>query len=116
MKLLEEAAAEDMNDPSIYLNSAIVHASISNNNLRGAIDMLTKAITLDTDTIVSRTAYSLRSTLYESLGEADKAREDIVMAARMGDKAARNRLRMDNPYATMCDEVLRGAMSKYREE
>ena len=42
-----------------------------------------------------------------------KLREDVVMAAKMGDKTARDRLRKDGPYATMCDEVLRGAMANY---
>lgn len=116
MKLLEEATAEDMNDPSVYSNKAIVLASATNNNLQEAIDMVTKAITLGTDTIVSRKAYSLRSIFYKSLGETDKAREDILMAARMGDEEARNKLRMSNPYAAMCDEVLKGAMSKYNKK
>lgn len=113
VKLLEEAAMEDKHDPSVYLNNAIVQASVSKDNLQVAIEMVTKAITLDSDTVVSRTAYSLRSTLYESLGEVDKAKEDVMMAARMGDKAARDKLRIDNPYAAMCDEVLKGVMSKY---
>lgn len=117
MKLLNEAMMEDMNDPSIYLNSAIVQVSMSSNaSLQEAIDMLTTAITLDTDIVISRSAYSIRSILYKSLGEGDKAREDMIMAAKMGDKMARDKLRMDNPYAAMCDEVLKGAMAKYRKE
>ena len=113
IKLLEEATMEDKDDPSIYLNKAIVQASISNDNVQEVIEILTKAITLHSDTVVSRTAYSLRSTIYESLSEVDKAKEDVMMAAKMGDKAARDKLRMDNPYAAMCDEVVKGAMSKY---
>lgn len=113
IKLLEQAETEDRNDPSVHLNIAIVQASISSDNPQRAIDLLTKAIALGTDTVVARSAYSLRSTLHESLGNVDEAREGVVMAAKMGDKTARDRLRKDNPYATMCDEVLRGAMSSY---
>ena len=113
MKLLEKAMIEDNDDPSVYLNIAIIQAASSNDNSQMAIDMLSKAISLDSDTVTSRAAHSLRSTLYERLGEDEKAREDVVMAAKMGDKAARDRLRMNNPYAAMCDEVVKGAMAKY---
>ena len=89
MRLLEEAAMEDKNDPSIYLNMAIVQASLSKDNLQMAIEMLTKAITLNSDTITSRAAHSLRSTLYEALGEGERAEGDIVMAAKLGDKVAK---------------------------
>jgi lipopolysaccharide biosynthesis regulator YciM len=116
INLLEEATMVDKNDPSVCLNIAIVQASISSGKIQEAIDMLAKVITLDSDTVVSRTAHSLRSTLYGSLGEVDKVREDVMMAARMGDKVARDKLRMNNPYAAMCDEVLKGAMTKYCKE
>ncbi|XP_011332030.1 tetratricopeptide repeat protein 36 isoform X2 [Ooceraea biroi] len=53
-----------------------------------------------------------RGALYRSMGQNDKAKEDFTRAAKAGSSFAKSQLVALNPYAAMCNAMLREIMSK----
>lgn len=77
---------------------------------------LDRAIQLDTsaDGRVRRPAYTQRGLLWRRAGDDARARADLAEAARLGSQFARSQLRLLNPYAAMCNQMLAEVMGALR--
>lgn len=112
LELLQAANGIDPDDPSVYNNMAIIYGQAG--DASSAMSCLGKAILLDNDTEILQRAYLQRALLHEQGGRCKEMELDLERAARHGSREAQARLKLPNPYATMCSAIVAQAMSKYR--
>nr|XP_023024940.1 tetratricopeptide repeat protein 36 homolog [Leptinotarsa decemlineata] len=83
--------------------------------LEDALNDATKAINLSTDKY-KRTlclAYCQRGILHRKAENMEMAREDFENAAKMGNDFAKKQLIELNPYAALCNQMLRQVMDTW---
>ncbi|XP_017080066.2 tetratricopeptide repeat protein 36 homolog [Drosophila eugracilis] len=81
-----------------------------------ALDDLNRALELANDQ-QARTkchAHCQRGVLYRKLDNLDKARADFEAAAQLGSKFAREQLVEINPFAALCNQMLRQAFDQLK--
>ncbi|KAJ3624985.1 hypothetical protein MTP99_018572 [Tenebrio molitor] len=110
LSTLTEALKITPNRASIYNNRA--HVYQFQKKFSEAFDDLTKAIEL-AGTIQKKTlsqALCQRGTLHRRESRFELAREDFEIAAQMGNQFAKSQLVELNPYAALCNQMLRKVM------
>ncbi|KAF2893708.1 hypothetical protein ILUMI_12465 [Ignelater luminosus] len=109
INLINAAIRIAPNRASPYNNRAQINQLLG--NLTDAFNDLTKAIELGKDEQQRTTCQALcqRGLLYRKEGKIDLAREDFNEAAKLGSHFAKNQLIELNPYAALCNQMLRQA-------
>eukprot|EP00099_Drosophila_melanogaster_P021429 NP_648644.1 uncharacterized protein Dmel_CG14105 [Drosophila melanogaster] len=81
-----------------------------------ALDDLNKALELanDQQTRTKCHAHCQRGVLYRKLDNLEAARADFEAAAQLGSKFAREQLVEINPYAALCNQMLRQAFDQLK--
>lgn len=74
-----------------------------------AVEDLTKAIELSKDThlLTKCRAYCQRGIIKRKLNDNESARDDFNEAAKLGSKFARQQLVDINPYAQLCNQMVK---------
>ncbi|KAK4873868.1 hypothetical protein RN001_013228 [Aquatica leii] len=115
LRVLDQAIKLTPGRSSPYNNRAQVH------QLRGdaesALYDLTKAISLGSRNEEQRTlcqAYCQRGLLYRKDDQVDLARDDFGKAAKLGSVFAKNQMVELNPYAALCNQMLRKAFQNLK--
>ncbi|XP_031354339.1 tetratricopeptide repeat protein 36 homolog [Photinus pyralis] len=112
---LSEAIRTSPQRASIYNNRAQVHQFMRNSTR--AFDDLTMAIDLGSKNSQKRTlcqAYCQRGLLYRKDEKIELAKEDFEKAASLGSLFAKNQLIELNPYAALCNQMLRKAFENLK--
>ncbi|KAL3273730.1 hypothetical protein HHI36_015159 [Cryptolaemus montrouzieri] len=106
--LINEAINIAPNKASLYNNRG--HIFQFQRKFEEAMVDVTKAIVLAQDTDLRKTlcqAHVQRGVLHRRNDDLDSAREDFRIAADMGDIFAKNQIVELNPYAALCNQMLR---------
>ncbi|XP_074036087.1 tetratricopeptide repeat protein 36 homolog [Leptinotarsa decemlineata] len=99
--------------PSLFNNRANIYQYLR--KFEDALNDATKAINLSTDKY-KRTlclAYCQRGILHRKAENMEMAREDFENAAKMGNDFAKKQLIELNPYAALCNQMLRQVMGTW---
>ncbi|RZC33296.1 tetratricopeptide repeat protein 36 -like [Asbolus verrucosus] len=110
LALLNRALEIAPNRASIYNNRA--HVYQFQRKFTEAFDDLTKAIELARD-LQKKTlsqAHCQRGLLHRRASRLESAREDFEIAAQLGNRFAKSQLVELNPYAALCNQMLRKVM------
>ncbi|XP_018561186.1 tetratricopeptide repeat protein 36 homolog [Anoplophora glabripennis] len=107
LRLLNEAISIAPKMPSLYNNRAYIYQFLRKFN--EAFDDVTTAINLCSDkhrkTLCQ--ARCQRGLLHRRAERNEQARQDFEIAAKMGNRFARGQLVELNPYAALCNQMLR---------
>ncbi|KAH8273745.1 hypothetical protein KR018_009590, partial [Drosophila ironensis] len=81
-----------------------------------ALDDLNRSLALATDAEVRTKchAHCQRGVLYRKLENVDAARSDFAAAANLGSKFAKEQLVEINPFAALCNQMLRQAFEQLK--
>ncbi|XP_030745224.1 tetratricopeptide repeat protein 36 homolog [Sitophilus oryzae] len=112
IKLVNSAIDATPNRPSLYNNRAHILQYLR--QFDDALNDLTTAISLCTDQhkkTLSQ-AYTQRGILYKRNNKIELAKEDFENAARLGNKFAKSQLIELNPYAALCNQMLKQVMDQ----
>ncbi|CAG9835951.1 unnamed protein product [Diabrotica balteata] len=114
LKIINDAIEIASNRPSLYNNRAQILQYLR--NFEDAFEDVTKAIQLCSDKHKKTLslAYCQRGILHKIFEKIDLAREDFETSAKMGNKFARKQLVELNPYAALCNQMLRQVMDKLK--
>lgn len=109
---LNQAITLTSNRPSLYNNRAQVYQF--QGKLDEAFRDLTKAIELSGDTYKKTRCKALcqRGILFRKNDLLEEAKVDFNGAAKLGSKFAKSQLVEMNPYAAMCNQVLKRIMDE----
>ncbi|KAG8180919.1 hypothetical protein JTE90_020146 [Oedothorax gibbosus] len=111
--ILNESIQISPERPSGYNNRA--QAYRLKGNISAATKDLDSAIRLSGGTGKSAClAYCQRAIVHRLQGEQKEAVEDFKKAAELGSDFARSQLVQMNPYAALCNQMLRKVMSQYQ--
>ncbi|CAN2387917.1 Tetratricopeptide repeat domain 36 [Pristimantis euphronides] len=100
--------------PSAYNNRA--QALRLDGDVAGALQDLNRAVELSTGRGAAvRQALVQRGLILRLKGNDEAAREDFQRAAQLGSDFARQQLVLLNPYAALCNRMLRDMMQKLQE-
>ncbi|XP_060521646.1 tetratricopeptide repeat protein 36 homolog [Cylas formicarius] len=112
LQLLTEAINIAPERPSLYNNRAGVFQYMR--RFDEALNDLSTAIKLCTDKHQKTTcrAHLQRGLLHRRADDMDQARRDFEVAAKMGSTLAKSQLIEINPYAALCNQMLKQVMEK----
>ena len=113
LKMLNDAIRASPGRASPYNNRAQVYQLMRNTS--SAFNDLTMAIDLASKTSQNRTlcqAFCQRGLLYRKQEQVELAKEDFAKAANLGSLFAKNQLIELNPYAALCNQMLKQAFEK----
>ncbi|XP_018329707.1 tetratricopeptide repeat protein 36 homolog [Agrilus planipennis] len=115
IKILEEAIHLAPQKASLYNNRAQVYQLKRKPN--DALDDLTKAIELSGDKLLrtKREALCQRGLLYRKMENEELARNDFNEASKLGSQFAKNQLIEMNPYAALCNQMLKQAVENLQK-
>ncbi|XP_017773049.1 PREDICTED: tetratricopeptide repeat protein 36 homolog [Nicrophorus vespilloides] len=114
LDLLNESIQTIPKKASLYNNRAQVYQF--QGKFDDALNDLSKAIELagDDQKKTLCQALSQRGLLHRKNDNLDEAREDFERAAQLGSKFARSQLVEINPYAALCNQMLRKVMDEFK--
>ncbi|KAE8592370.1 hypothetical protein XENTR_v10018741 [Xenopus tropicalis] len=126
---VKAAESEDMATAILKFSEAIAllpeRASAYNNraqalrlqgDVKGALEDLNQAVELSGIAgVAGRQALVQRGLILRLQGKDDEARKDFQRAAQLGSDFAKQQLILLNPYAALCNTMLRDMMQKLRE-
>ncbi|KAK5641417.1 hypothetical protein RI129_009964 [Pyrocoelia pectoralis] len=115
LNMLNEAVRASPKRASPYNNRAQVHQLMKNTG--DAFNDLTMAIDLASKYSQKRTlcqAFCQRGLLYRKEEQIELAKEDFEKAASLGSLFAKNQLVELNPYAALCNQMLRQAFESLK--
>ncbi|XP_055383646.1 tetratricopeptide repeat protein 36 homolog [Condylostylus longicornis] len=113
LELFNNAIEYGSQRPTLYNNRAQSYRLKGDD--KSAFNDLNKAIQLSSDFNYKRTAclaYCQRGILHRKYKNIDEARHDFEEAAKLGSKFAKTQLVEINPYAALCNQMLREAFQK----
>nr|AEE62295.1 unknown [Dendroctonus ponderosae] len=115
LNMLNRAVETAPNRPSLYNNRAYVYQYLR--RFEDAFNDLTIAIELCTNqhqkTLCQ--AYCQRGILHKRAGRKELAKADFDKASALGSKFAKSQLVELNPYAALCNQMLRHVIDKLKE-
>ncbi|KAJ6224381.1 hypothetical protein RDWZM_002926 [Blomia tropicalis] len=102
------------NRASIYNNRAQVYRLI--NRIDDAFDDLNRAISLSdqTNPLVARQAYCQRGLIHLLRENREQGINDMKLAAEMGNGFAKSYIAKLNPYAALCNQMLKEMFEQYK--
>ncbi|KAK9888337.1 hypothetical protein WA026_000592 [Henosepilachna vigintioctopunctata] len=112
---LNEAIAIAPNKASLYNNRA--HTLQFQGKYEEALEDVNKSLELAKDSKLLKTlcqAHVQRGVLYRRKDDKENARKDFQIAAEMGDVFAKTQMVELNPYAALCNEMLRRVMETWK--
>ncbi|KAG8284028.1 tetratricopeptide repeat protein 36 [Homalodisca vitripennis] len=111
LQLLTQALELAPGRPSTLNNRAQVYRLAADDS--AALEDLTRAISLSEGrTRVAAQALCQRALIYRRRGDDSAARDDFQAAASLGSDFAKQQLVQMNPYAAMCNQMLRQVFTK----
>ncbi|XP_044134479.1 tetratricopeptide repeat protein 36-like isoform X2 [Bufo gargarizans] len=114
VKMFTEAIALLPDRPSAHNNRA--QALRLEGDVTGALQDLNRAVELSKGVgIAGRQALVQRGLILRLKGDNEAAREDFQRAAKLGSDFARQQLVLLNPYAALCNRMLRDMVQKLQE-
>ncbi|XP_044759494.1 tetratricopeptide repeat protein 36 homolog [Coccinella septempunctata] len=115
LQLLNKAIGIVPDKASLYNNRC--HVYQFQRKFQEALDDVTKAINLATGTKLEKTlcqAHIQRGILHRRNGDMENAKIDFQVAANMGSIFAKNQIVEMNPYAALCNQMLRQVMEAWK--
>ncbi|CAG9856450.1 unnamed protein product [Phyllotreta striolata] len=100
--------------PSLYNNRAHIYQYLR--KFEEAFEDASKAINLSSDghKKTLSLAHCQRGILHRKFERTELARKDFEISAKLGNKLAKNQLVLLNPYAALCNQMLRQVMDKLK--
>nr|CAI5870270.1 unnamed protein product [Callosobruchus analis] len=110
LAVINEAIEIAPTRPSLYNNRAHIYQFLR--KFDAALEDVQKAISLcsDNHTKTACLAHCQRGVLYRKSGRVNEARGDFEFAAKMGNQFAKSQLVELNPYAALCNQMLKQVM------
>ncbi|KAG5899039.1 hypothetical protein JTB14_000063 [Gonioctena quinquepunctata] len=114
LNLINKALDITPHRPSLYNNRANIYQYLR--KFEDAFNDVTKAIELITDKHKKTKclAYCQRGILHRRAEREELARADFEIAAKMGNNFAKGQLVELNPYAALCNQMLRQVMDTWK--
>nr|CAH7752664.1 unnamed protein product [Callosobruchus chinensis] len=110
LAIINEAIEIAPTRPSLYNNRAHIYQFLR--KFDAALEDVETAISLCSENHkkTACVAHCQRGVLYRRSGKVDEARVDFEFAAKMGNQFAKSQLVELNPYAALCNQMLKQVM------
>ncbi|KAI4457140.1 hypothetical protein MML48_8g00008434 [Holotrichia oblita] len=115
LNLFEKAMEIAPNKASLYNNRAQLY--LLKGEIPAAFEDLNRAVLLSENNLYNKTlcqALCQRGLIYRKRDEIESARSDFEKAAKLGSKFAKSQLVELNPYAALCNQMLKKVMDELK--